>query len=508
LVAREELEQFVLLKAELERRQNTTTVKYGDQEFSIPWKPQPRQLKFLQACGLASKYLPEETGGKPLARIIGYGGAAGGGKSDSLLAISFLAAEKYPGCNIGYFRREYPQLEGPGGAVMRSQQLFSNIAKWNGSQLRWVFPNGSILEFCHCKSENDVYNYQSQQFDIILFDEGTQFTRSIVRYLLTRNRATVSGIVPFMAIATNPGNVGHVWFKEEFVDAGQPEQPHEVEVEPKAFETHIFIPAKLSDNKILEERDPQYRKSLESQSEDLRRMLLEGDFDVAQGTYFKEWRREIHTIEPFVMPAHWKRYRFLDYGLDMLACYWAAINTQGEVFVYKELYQSDLIISDAAKRIKEVNGNDIVICTYAPPDLWSRRQDTGKSAAETFAINGVPLAVAKNDRVNGWYAVKEWLKPIESKNEQTGEPVVTSKLKIFTNCVNLIRCLPQIQRDEKDSNDVATEPHELTHAPDALRYFCGMRQSPTKSEKKPKGWYTPGELEDLGLNSMEIRRNR
>jgi phage terminase large subunit len=45
--------------------------------------------------------------------------------------------------------------------------------------------------------------------------------------------------------------------------------------------------------------------------------------------------------------------------------------------------------------------------------------------------------------------------------------------------VNLIRTLPQVQRDEKDPNDVATEPHELTHAPDALRYFCSMRTRPS-----------------------------
>ena len=46
------------------------------------------------------------------------------------------------------------------------------------------------------------------------------------------------------------------------------------------------------------------------------------------------------------------------------------------------------------------------------------------------------------------------------------------------NCENLIRTLPQLQSDEKNPNDVANEPHELTHAPDAIRYFVAGRPCP------------------------------
>jgi phage terminase large subunit len=93
---------------------------------------------------------------------------------------------------------------------------------------------------------------------------------------------------------------------------------------------------------------------------------------------------------------------------------------------------------------------------------------------------------ADNRRIDGWLAVKEWLKPYEAKDEQTGEIRKTSRLKIFSNCVNLIRCLPQVQRDEKDANDVADQPHELTHSVDALRYFCIMRTRPTIEAAKKK----------------------
>jgi hypothetical protein len=80
----------------------------------------------------------------------------------------------------------------------------------------------------------------SQQFDILLIDESTQFTEFQLRYLLTRNRATVSHIVPFCAMATNPGGVSHGYHKKYFVDAGPPNTPIDVEVQPGLFEKHIF----------------------------------------------------------------------------------------------------------------------------------------------------------------------------------------------------------------------------------------------------------------------------
>jgi phage terminase large subunit len=79
-----------------------------------------------------------------------------------------------------------------------------------------------------------------------------------------------------------------------------------------------------------------------------------GEYGLPGGTYFEEFREDIHVVKPFVLPEHWQRFRVLDYGLDMLAGYWVAIDTQGFAYVYKEVYESDLIISEAAKRMKEL----------------------------------------------------------------------------------------------------------------------------------------------------------
>lgn len=230
------------------------------------------------------------------------------------------------------------------------------------------------------------------------------------------------------------------------------------------------------------ENDPGYIKTLENLPEQRKKAMLYGDWDSFEGQYFEEFNRDIHIIEPFIIPKGWNRYISLDYGLDKLAVLWFAIDTKNTIYVYKELYESDLIISEAAKRILEINNNDNIILRYAPPDLWNRRQDTGKSAEQVFRENGVSLVKSNNNRIQGWYAVKECLKIYETKDEQTGEVYRTSRLKIFKNCVNLIRTLPQLQHDSKDPNDVSNEPHELTHINDALRGFCIERTRKTDEQ--------------------------
>jgi len=181
----------------------------------------------------------------------------------------------------------------------------------------------------------------------------------------------------------------------------------------------------------------------------------------------------------------------------MLACYWVAIDTHNNAYVYKELYESNLIISDAAKRIKEMTNENITLM-YAPPDLYNRRQDTGKSAVDIFAEHDLHFIKATNDRIQGWYNLKEWLKVFNSKDEQSGKPVKTSRLKIFSNCSNLIRCIPQLQFDEKKSNDVASEPHEITHAPDAIRYLFADRP-PSSDTVQSDAKYTSRELFDFDI---------
>ncbi|MEG2361825.1 MAG: phage terminase large subunit, partial [Christensenella sp.] len=313
--------------------------------------------------------------------------------------------------------------------------------------------------------EKDVLQYQGQAYDVIIMEEATQFTEFQYQTLTESNRSSgmcAEKFSPRMYLTCNPGGVGHAWVKRLFIDKHY--------IGSERAEDYAFIPAKVYDNKHLMEKDPEYVRVLENISDPARRAaMLDGDWDIFIGQYFTEFKREIHVIKPFVIPEHWRRYVTMDYGLDMLACYFIAMDEVGNVYVYKEIYESGLMVTDAAARIAAMT-NERIDTYYAPPDLWNRHADTGKSTAEIFAECGIYLARAQNDRVQGWYNLHEWLKPfVDEQGKQS------ARLRIFENCVNLIRTLPALRYDEKNPNDCAREPHELTHAPDAIRYFVAGR---------------------------------
>lgn len=411
-----------------------------------------------------------------------YGGAKGGGKSCALVMEALAYGLENKGAEMYLFRETYDDLE---ANIIREwrEKVPSQLYTYNASKHVATLANGTSIKFRYIRNREDADSYQGRSMDWVGVDELTKHEKASIQVLLSCLRSP-KGYKPTFRGTCNPGGVGHVWVKEDYItatDYGQREV-----IDPITGNRRAFIPAKVYDNTVLMQNDPAYVKRLENLPETEKRAFLYGDWDIFEGQYFSEWNRNIHVIDPPEIPSHWNVYRVFDYGLDMLACYWIAVDTQGHSYVYKELYESNLIISAAAKKIIErTTEQENVILTYAPPDMWNRRQDTGKSAADVFAEHGLHLVKSNNDRIQGWYNVKEWLQPIDVLDEQTGDTIKTARLKVASNCHNLIRCLPQLQHDDKRPNDVANEPHELTHAPDAIRYYCSMRTVPSLPPEKP-----------------------
>lgn len=441
-------------------------------------KPYPQQEKFYASN----------------ARRIAYGGARGGGKSVALREKLIRLALDVPGIQILLVRRTYPELYNNHVLNMLSilnGVIRAKLVKYNGTTKEFVFFNGSRITLGYCAIEKDVLQYQGQQYDVIAMDEATNFTEFQYSALTEccRPSGYCAGFRPRMYITCNPGGVGHTWVKRLFID-----REYKLSENPEDYE---FFPAKVTDNLHIMHADPDYIRTLESIPDpQRRRAYLEGDWDIFIGQYFTEFRRETHVVKPFEYPGHWKKYIALDYGLDMLACYKIAVDVTGRAWVTQEIYKSDVIVSDAAGLIKEAMDVATAEAVYAPPDLWNRHSDTGKSTADIFSECGVYLTRTSNDRVQGWYNLHEWLNPV--KNETGGkEPM----LKIFDNCANLIRTLPALQYDEKNPNDCAREPHEVTHAPDAIRCFvsgCPLRAR--TPELKDYDEMTPEEHMDIFVN--------
>ena len=422
-----------------------------------------------------------------------YGGAAGGGKSYGQVIDALLFALTYPGSRQLLLRRSFPELER--SLIRTARALYpASVFTYRSGEHSGYFANGSILDFGYLFSEGDVYQYQSAEYDIIRFDELTHFTKFQYLYMISRIRGA-NGYPKQIKSSTNPGGIGHAWVKERFIDPA----PFGTPFLGEDGSRRIFLPARIEDNRFLTEKDPDYRRRLESLPSEERRALLHGEWNLFTGQFFSEFRYDLHTCDPFPIPPSWRRYRTLDYGLDRLAVLWIALSPEGRAYVYRELCESNLIISAAAGRIRALTPpEEEIYVTLAPPDLFGRGQESGKSRAALFREEGVAFARSSNDRLAGWMAVKELL-----SEAADGLP----RLQIFRTCRELCRCLPMLLSDPLRPGDVLTEPHAITHAPDALRGFAVYHTAPAHlPEAGTRRPWTPDLWQDYYAADEDERR--
>jgi phage terminase large subunit len=432
---------------------------------------------------------------KSAKKYVAYGGARGGGKSFGLRVKFSLLAMRYPNLRLLLLRRTFPELEA--NHILPLQRELKGIAIYRASQKAFLFNNGSILKLGYCDNDASALQYQGHEYDVIGFEEATLFSEYVLRFIGTCLRSVRTDFVSRIYYTCNPGGPSHHYIKRLFID-----KIYERDEDPDDYE---FIPALVWDNTVLMENDPDYMKMLNNMPEDMVAAHRDGDWDALSGAFFKEFKRNIHVIEPFVIPSSWYTYFVMDYGLDCLAGYWIADDHEGNFYVTKEVWEKDHIISSAAKRILEITGDDQVVYWYAPPDMRARQKDTGKTALEIFSDHGINFLTTKTDRVEGWLCLKELLRVRETPDLETGKPIKTAALKIFSNCKMLVSHIPVIQRSEKDPNDVSKEPHELTHALDAIRYFaCEYAKPYYETQEHISGTWTRGELKLKGYTNMQI----
>lgn len=226
---------------------------------------------------------------------------------------------------------------------------------------------------------------------------------------------------------------------------------------------------------------------------------IEEALEVPGGAFFPEVKKDTHETKE-ELTGYLKRYCAIDYGLDSLAAIWIQVDTKGREQVYRSLREKDLTASQAAKLLISRSANEHIDMWLAPDDLWSRNRDTGKTTAEIFYSEGVPLVKVARDKVNGCIQMKEHLVLRED-----GKPRLTF---LYGTSDELIKHLQKIQKDKRKTVVYAEEPHELTHYPDALRYFCTWWVSPAAEKQRKdtgKKW-TKDLLEDWDRGNKEMRQ--
>lgn len=409
-----------------------------------------------------------------------YGGAAGGGKSEYLLLDPLKWIHK-KGFRALLLRNSYPELEM--SLIPRSMDYYPGLGgKYNASQHTWKFPSGAIVDFGYIDVDSDIYKYKSAEYAWIGFDELTSFTESMYTYLKSRNRCTDPSIPKRIRAATNPGGKGHAWVRKRFIDRLEPFKIHYyrrdriigsdeyVDVETvkgdKKGSSIQFIPAKVYDNKVLMENDPDYIKRLEELSSSERRALLDGDWNIFEGQYFDMWRPHIHVIEPLDSYNHGFNFISLDYGYSApSAVYWHHVNSEGQDIVYRELYVTKYTYEQLAELINSyIYKDENIQYMVVDPAVFSKMTGGNKTGAEIFYENGIYCIRGNNDRLTGWNYMREMLNPY--KDFRTDKE--TARLLVTSDCPQLIRTLPLMVYDKNKVEDLDTKLED--HAVDSVRY--------------------------------------
>jgi phage terminase large subunit len=321
--------------------------------------------------------------------------------------------------------------------------------------------NGSRIDCGYCDSERDALRYQGQEYDIIAIDEATQLSEVQFSCLKAALRG-VRDMPRRMYLTCNPGGVGHAWVKRLFIDrdyrAGE------------RAEDYCFIPARVWDNPILTAADPDYVRGLESLPERLRAAWLDGRWDVFEGQFFSEFDEHRHVLHSGGKRGKAVRaFAAMDYGFDRLALLLLTEDAAGRLTVERELCRSGLTLGEAARQIEAFLRDAPLLPEYlvASPDLWNRRQDSGLSGVAVMlgAAKLPPLCRADDRRVAGWRQLREYL------HGKDGVPF----LYVDSQCSELISCMQGLLCDPHRPEDAASNPHALTHAPEALRYAVMSR---------------------------------
>lgn len=480
-----------------------------------------------------------------------YGGAAFGGKTDFLLGDFLQDVPVYQGAWRGIlFRKTMGELD---DIIRRSHEIYPQTgAFYNESKATWRWPNGAYLRLRYLEQDRHKYRYQGHAYTWIGWDELTHWaTDSAYRYLRSRLRSAAQDIpVKRIRATANPGGPGHSWVKARFIARAPGGYVLLVDDETKT--KLIFIPSRISDNKIGLRNDPGYPDRLKGMgSAALVRAMLEGDWDVIEGAFFDCWAHNKHVIRPFRIPPEWIRMRSADWGSYSPFCIgWYAIAQddfkhprqqgliipRGAMIKYREWYGTRDPAMPGLKGLKmsaEKVGQGITLLedddekiSLAKIDPSTFKADGGPSIAEginkaLFKKNRAAFAAADNTRVStrdgndrrgpmgGWDQMRARLIGTAGQDDfgvvdwSSGSPM----LMFFNTCLASIRTIPTLQHDAVRPEDLDT--HSEDHAADETRYACNARpfMAPAVEDEEKTDEYQAADeaLHEGGYSGEDIK---
>lgn len=466
------------------------------------------------------------------ANHILYHGTRGPGKTDCQL-VRFAQ-----NVGIGYgsfwrgviFDRKYKNLD---DLIIKSKRIFRAIfgdrCKFLESKgdYKWVWDTGEELAFRQFLKPDDYWNYHGQEFPFIGWNELCKYpTSDPYDSMMSCNRSSWTqekngvfdeatgkwnlGPIPLEVFSTtNPYGPGHNWVKAKFIDVApfgkkyettvrvfHPALKHEVDVVRK----QVAIFGSYKENPYL---DPLYIAELESISDPNKRAAwLEGDWDIVAGGALDDvWRKQLHILPRFPIPATWRIDRALDWGSSHPCSvgWFAEANGEeaviefsdgttrtfcpppgtliqiGEVYRTQKMGSNKGLVESAATIAQHIIDYEVGLMRdgWIESQPWPGPADNQISDVREVDVDTIEKKFAdkgirweRSDKSPG--SRKNGLQLIRDRLEAGIQGREEPQLYFMDNCRASVATLPTLPRDEDDPDDVDTDAED--HPYDMVRY--------------------------------------
>jgi len=326
-------------------------------------------------------------------------GPAGTGKSRANLEYLNYWATEYPGCRLLMVRKTRRSLTESGMVTLEQKVLHpAQGVYFSSTKQQYQYPNGSIIAVGGLDKPSKI---MSSEWDIIYVQEATELSLDDWESCSIRLR---NGKLPVQQMIgdCNPGAPTH-WIRQRASEG-----------------TLLMLETRHEDNPLLFHRDGTMTAEGERYLEKLDRLTgvryaryRRGLWVAAENMVYEDaWDPARNVVDRQPIPKEWPRYLAIDFGYTHpFVCLWAALDSDGRLWVYRQLYKTKQLVEDHAREIRKLSnwgapGGDplprAIICDHDAEDRATLERHLGLTTIPAYKnVSAGIQAVASRFRAAG-----------------------------------------------------------------------------------------------------------